>query len=184
MRNKKRYLAFNMVGVIDITDQETHHVVNVEFHDKAARRGYHFQDHYRYTMASLGQSQPTVSQSKRSSPGEQGAAYASPASETQPSMILYRPYDSWASTSEWTFSLPSGEEAVSVVSAGPAEGMGAVAVATSQGFIRFFSNSGIQRYMWRLGEDVVTMTGGKEMILIVHREGGTSLDGGLCLCSQ
>ncbi len=69
MKNKKRYLgkstldkrseaefgsAFNMIGAVNITDQESHNVVNVEFHDKSARRGHHFQDHTKYTMASLG----------------------------------------------------------------------------------------------------------------------------------
>lgn len=70
MRNKKRYLgkldvahskgtvadpsAFSMIGAVDVSDQDTHHVVNVEFHDKSIRRGYHFQDHSKYSMASMG----------------------------------------------------------------------------------------------------------------------------------
>lgn len=47
--------AFNLIGAIDITDQETHHVVNVEFHDTASRRKFNFQDHLKFSMASLGQ---------------------------------------------------------------------------------------------------------------------------------
>ncbi|WWC59498.1 uncharacterized protein I303_102054 [Kwoniella dejecticola CBS 10117] len=165
-RSKKRYLAFNMIGVIDVTDQETHNVVNVEFHDKSTRRGYHFQDHNKYTMASL---------------GEQGVVYASKSEGVEsPSSVYYRPYDSWASQSDWSVSLLAGEDAIAVAAGGgpSAEGgLGSVIVATSNGYVRFFTASGLQRYIWRLGEDVVAMAAGRDKVIVVHREGGTSLDG-------
>nr|ODN89447.1 chromosome transmission fidelity protein 4 [Cryptococcus depauperatus CBS 7841] len=164
-KNKKRYLAFNMIGVIDVTDQESHNVVNVEFHDKSVRRGYHFQDHNKFTIASL---------------GEQGIVYACPSEDDQPSLVYYRPYDSWSAQSDWTISLLPGEEAVCVAVGGqknPESGMGSVVVATSKGYVRFLTASGMQRYLWKLGEDVVTMAAGKDLAIIVHREGGTSLDG-------
>lgn len=110
--------------------------------------------------------------------GEQGIVYAAPSQDGQPSTVYYRPYDSWASSSEWTMNLLAGEDAQCVASGGPAgDGMGSVIVATSKGFVRFLSSSGIQRYMWRIGEDTVSMAAGKEMVFLVHREGGTSLDG-------
>jgi hypothetical protein len=89
-----------MIGVVDCTETDTHQVINVEFHDKSTRRGYHFQDH-----------------------------------------------------------------------------SSSVVVSTSNGLLRFFTASGVQRYIWRLGEDVVTMAAGRDGLIVVYREGGTSLDG-------
>lgn len=48
-----------MIGVIDVTDMETHQVVNVEFHDKGSRRGYHFQDNNRFQLAAVGKQDVT-----------------------------------------------------------------------------------------------------------------------------
>ena len=50
-------------------------------------------------------------------------------------------------------------------------------VATDKGYLRFLTGSGVQKYIWRMGEEVITMVGGKKEVLVVSREGGTSLDG-------
>jgi chromosome transmission fidelity protein 4 len=163
-------LAFNMIGVIDVTDQETHHVINVEFHDKNSRRGYHFQDHSKYAVAAL---------------GERGIVYAAVAEVGHPAVIHYRAYDAWASQSDWQVNLPEGEDVVLVASGGryletdfdDDVTVGSVVVATTKGYIRFFSGSGLQRYIWRMGEELVSMVAGKDLLFLVHREGGTSLDG-------
>lgn len=93
--------------------------------------------------------------------------------------VHYRPYDSWASRSEWSIDLLPGEEPILIAAGGAAspQATGTLAVATSRGFIRFFSTSGVQRYVWRMADDVVCMTAGREAVVIVHREGGTTLDG-------
>lgn len=62
-------------------------------------------------------------------------------------------------------------------SGGKYEGFGMVAAATNKGYIRFISGGGVQEYIMSAAGDVVSMVGGNEWVFIVHREGGTSLDG-------
>ena len=110
--------------------------------------------------------------------GEQGIAYGAPSIGETPSTIYYRPYDSWASQSDWSMSLLPGEDALLIGAGGAAsKSMGSVIVATSKGFVRFLSSSGIQRYVWRIGEEMVSLASGEAAVVLVHREGGTSLDG-------
>jgi chromosome transmission fidelity protein 4 len=118
--------------------------------------------------------------------GEQGIVYGSHADGDLPALVHYRAYDTWASGADWQVSLPAGEEPVLLAAGGKplanefeveCQNMGSVIVATSRGFIRFFTGSGVQRYLWRMGEEMVSMAASDEMVFLVHREGGTSLDG-------
>jgi chromosome transmission fidelity protein 4 len=108
---ERRYLAFNMVGVIYTIFQGTHSVVNVEFHNKSQNRNFHFQDYFNYSMATLGRKGAAfaVESSKveqaSNSDGEDEAQ-----ASFNPSRIYYRPMGGLADNSEWSMRLPEGEE--------------------------------------------------------------------------
>ena len=52
-RNNRRYLAFNMIGVIWTMKQEDYNTITVEFHDQESHHGYHFTDHFKFNKACL-----------------------------------------------------------------------------------------------------------------------------------
>lgn len=56
-------------------------------------------------------------------------------------------------------------------------GTGTVLVATDRGYVRFLSGSGLQKYVWNLGEEVVALAAGKDWALVVYRGVGGVVDG-------
>jgi chromosome transmission fidelity protein 4 len=137
-----RILAYNNLGVVEVTDQDSHQIINVEFHDRSTYNSYHFTDYSRFTLASI---------------GPRGIAYASLSEKSEPAKVTYKPYATWGSSSEWSISLAPGENVVSIAAGGiptkrsykgrgnddggDAEGAGNVVIATSSGYLRFFTGS-------------------------------------------
>ncbi|KAL4254294.1 hypothetical protein ABKN59_002914 [Abortiporus biennis] len=178
--SKKRYLAYNMIGVIESTDQDTHNIINVHFHDQSSRRNYHFTDHFKYSLASL---------------GERGAVYASQpdGATSTPAQVLYRPTSSstFSSAHEWSYSLPPNVRVLGVACSGPPPpkrgkgkveedilGNGNVVLATSEGELIFLTaGGGIERCVLSLWGDFVAMVASPEWVFIVTRDGSTSMDG-------
>ncbi|KAG8783688.1 hypothetical protein FRC15_004714 [Serendipita sp. 397] len=177
MKDRKGYLAYNRLGVVEVTDQDSHQIINVEFHDRSTYPSYHFTDYNRFNMASI---------------GDRGIAYARPSEKSEPSQVLYKPYATWGSSTEWSITLPAGEDVIAIAAGGvttrrsyknrsseeiDSDGAGTVVIATSTSYLRFFTGSGIQIYVWAMGGDIVSLVAGNEWVFVVYREGGTSLDG-------
>ncbi|KAI1785488.1 hypothetical protein LXA43DRAFT_845501, partial [Ganoderma leucocontextum] len=173
MENTKRYLSYNMIGVIEVTDQGTYHIVNVEFHDRSKRAGYHFTDHFRYEFASI---------------GERGAVYACQPDTSRAAHVMYKPYGTWASHSEWTYELHGDTRVLGVAAGGspPAkslrkdvdiEVLGNVVIATSDGDLIFLTGGGLERACLTLPGTFVTMVAGSEWVFLVTRDGSTTTDG-------
>ncbi|KAG0309029.1 hypothetical protein BGZ98_005711 [Dissophora globulifera] len=149
-RDERRYLAFNLLGLVTSVNHGTHATVSVEFHDKVAHRGYHFTDNFQFSMACLGMT---------------GTLFAAEANDGNPSTVFYKTYDSWATKSEWQVYLPEGENATAI-----ALNAESAIVATSRGYVRVFSQSGIQTSVFSVGS-VIAAAGKDDLILLVHHQG-------------
>ncbi len=187
-KNARRFLAFSAIGSLVAVDQESHQTILFETFDTAARRSYRLQDAHKFTMAALGFQGALFA---APAPASASASAADAATEPNPSsVVLYKPFDTmWGgATSEWSLELPAGESAVAVALGGidrrpddDENGLDASStcalVATSAGYLRFFSSAGAPRYLWNLGERVVTMAAGQHTALVVYRDSAVALDG-------
>ena len=155
----RRFLCYNMMGTVITTGEAGSDFNSVEmaFHDTSrAGRVPTITDYHGYDIGVL---------------GERGCALASPGkSEGGAATVFYRPYESWAHTSEWRVTLPAGERATSL-----AAGATWVAALTSARMLRVFSHAGAQRQMVQLEGAPVTCAGKGESLVVVWHAAAPAL---------
>ncbi|KAF9129281.1 hypothetical protein BGW39_004292 [Mortierella sp. 14UC] len=147
---QKRYLAFNLQGLITSVEHEGHCTVMVEFHDKVTSRGFRFTDTSRFSLAYL---------------GINGAIFAAPSYGEIRSTVFYKTHDSSLSKSEWQIDMPPGEDVTAI-----ALTVDAAIVGTSRGYIRTFSQSGVQTGIFSVGS-IVAVAGLQDLAIIIYHQG-------------
>ncbi|XP_028763635.1 WD repeat and HMG-box DNA-binding protein 1 [Neltuma alba] len=155
---KRRFLCYTMLGSITTIEHDGYFHIEIDFHDTGSSpRVPSMTDHFGFTMAAL---------------NENGSVFANPCKgENNMSTLMYRPFSSWASNSEWSMRF-EGEE-VKVVALGTAW----VAAATSFNYLRIFTDGGLQRNIISLDGPVVTASGFKDKLAVVtHASGCVSSD--------
>ncbi|KAG2485280.1 hypothetical protein HYH03_015955 [Edaphochlamys debaryana] len=157
---KARFLCFNMIGSVSSRPTGDHNMIEVLFHDTSrfSARVPQLKDLYGFDRAALGDK--GVLYSSPSAPGSE--AEGGPA----PSMLCFRPFDSWAPHSDWTAPLPPGEEAMCLAS-----GSVFSAVATSRLLLRLFSLAGSQTALLRLDGPPLAMAAAGPLLLVAFHSG-------------
>jgi hypothetical protein len=105
MKNNRRFLLWNLTGMVITRDENTYSAVEVDFNNTEQHRTLRLTDHYNFSMAAL---------------DDAAVVFGAKSSNGNPSTVVYRPLLSWAPNSEWQVQLEKGEEALAVaVSAAP-----------------------------------------------------------------
>ncbi|KAI8146440.1 WD40-repeat-containing domain protein [Fennellomyces sp. T-0311] len=166
---ERRYMAYNMFGIIYTIYQGTHSVVNVEFHNQGDNRNFHFKDDYHFTMAAIGKRgivfgvEGGKPKQKRARSDDDDEEDEEDESGVTSSVIHYRPLTNWVANADWTVLLPAGENVLSV-----SINEGAVIAVTSAGYVRMYTISGLQTLIFRM-ENIVATVASDAMAMFVYK---------------
>ncbi|GAN07973.1 chromosome segregation protein [Mucor ambiguus] len=177
-QGERRYMAYNLVGAISTIYEDGHSIINVEFHDQSEYRNFHFTDVLNFSMGAISSAGTVYAvegkEAVKTKGGrrENGDLLDSDNSDDEEeeettqinSTLYFRPNNS-GSEKDWTHHMLPGEDVVSI-----AINRVSVIATTSLGYVRIFSISGVQRYIFSL-ENVVSVTAMTDLALLVYSAG-------------
>jgi hypothetical protein len=146
---KRRFLAWNMTGLVTLRDDAGQGFIEIEFHDQQTYRNRNFTDHNGVMMAAM---------------GSEGVAFGSArdADHHVAAGVHYRAHEAAGTSFAWTARLPAHAELLALAAA-PAF----VVAATSERLLRFFSPHGSQTALRSTAGDVVTLAASAESHLAI-----------------
>ncbi|XP_068434848.1 WD repeat and HMG-box DNA-binding protein 1 [Clinocottus analis] len=148
-----RFMMWNSVGIVRGYDDEQDNAVDVEFHDTAVHHAMHLTNSLGHTMVDLSQ---------------EAVLLACPSTDELASKLQCLHFSSWDTNKEWMVDLPPGEDVRALCL-----GRRWAAVATSALMLRLFSVGGVQKEIFSLPGNVVSMVGhGEQLLIIYHRAPG------------
>ena len=151
LKNGRRFLLWNMTGLVISRDENVFSAIEVEFNSTDKHRTIRLTDHYGFTMAAL---------------DHLAVMFASRSNNGNASTIVYRPLSSWAPNSEWQLQLDTGEEALAI-----AIGHKFAAIATSKRYLRILSHTGAQRALVCTASNLVALAASGGTLAVVHHAG-------------
>ena len=176
IRDERRFLVWNSVGSIVSRSEDTFCALEFEFSNMSKHKTIRMTDHYRFTMAALGDRGALLA-----SEGEQKEEFEFESDRKSKkkkneeedgrllSTLYYRPFASWSHNSDWTQQLPKGERVICV-----ALGDTWCAASTSENLTRVWRFSGLQDMVFANTDPVVSLAGHGQYFAIVTRSGSPS----------
>ncbi|KAI9029607.1 WD40-repeat-containing domain protein [Phycomyces nitens] len=158
----RRYLAFDMFGVIYTIFHGAYSIVNVEFHDLTDHKNFHFRDYDHHSIAALGRKGAVFGSKSYKAEKDDDDDEDEDGDKKIASTVHYKPLDKGANRLEWSVPLPEGEEVETV-----AINDFSVVATTSAGLVRIFSLSGTQTHLFHL-KNVVSLVASSDMLMLMY----------------
>jgi len=160
-KGNRRYLTLNLTGTVWTVDQQTHNTITVEFYDRTMHRDFHITDPFKYDKACL---------------SEHGTLFSCASDDSvtppQPSMLFYRPHETWTNRADFRVSLPPGEDIACI-----ALSTKYIVACTTANYVRVYTLFGTPVTIWRLKSSPAVTCAAHGDYIITISNGAVNSDG-------